>query len=204
MSLHRTSGEPDWETIPKDHRTRLQRLAASTNGIVTLPNIISLVGFIFVLYGLFLILNSQYWSGLIMLVAGRLLDIADGMIAEETATKSPLGELVDATIDKIGTVLTIIVLVIANVAPWWIIILLLVPQIIISLVILIKRRKGIKVHPTRAGKISMALVWVGIIGLLLVTAMGDPIPLAILVTLVIVVSALLALYALWQYATGRD
>ena len=116
MNLHRTSGKPDWEEIKLGKRTLFQRLAAVTHGVITPANAITLIGFVVLLYGLGAILERDYLLGLTLIVMGRLLDIADGLAAEATHTKSPLGELFDATIDKVGTVLTVVVLVVAQVA----------------------------------------------------------------------------------------
>jgi phosphatidylglycerophosphate synthase len=173
-------------------------------GVVSPANIITVVGLGMVIYGLGVILHHQFWLGLVLLVIGRLLDIADGLVADATQTKSSLGELFDAAADKIGTLLTIVVLIAAGVTYWWVITALILPQVIIPLVILYKKYKGIKVHPTRQGKLSMAATWVGIPGLLLSKALHDPIVLVVAVYGVITISLALGLYALWQYATGRD
>lgn len=203
MNLHRTTGKPDWETIRVSDRTFIQNIAAATKGVVTPPNIISVIGLGLVIYGLAALFQGQYLFGIILLAVGRLLDIADGLVADVTGTKSPIGELTDATIDKIGTLLTIITLVIVGIAPLWLITLLLVPQLAISSVILYKRHKGTTVHPTLVGKLSMALVWAAITGLLLLKAFALGAVVISLVYTAVIFSALLAVVALWQYSTGR-
>jgi phosphatidylglycerophosphate synthase len=204
MNLHRVSGKSDWENVVPAKRNVFQKVAAATKGIVSPANVITVVGLGIVIYGLGLVLQQQFWPGLILLVVGRLLDIADGLVADATQTKSAIGELFDAAADKIGTLLTIVVLILAGITYWWVIVALVLPQVIIPLVILYKKYKGIKVHPTRQGKLSMAATWAGIPGLLLLKALHEPIVLVIAVYGVITVSLVLGLYALWQYATGRD
>jgi len=204
MNLHRTSGKPDWDKVTPSERNSFQKLAAATHGIVSPANVISLIGLGLVVVGLMEVINQQFWMGLGLLAVGRLLDIVDGAVAEATQTKSPLGELFDAAADKIGTLLTIVALFVANVTYWWVIAALLIPQVIIPIVIYYKRQKGINVHPTRQGKLSMAAVWVGIVGLLFVKALNDTGLLNIGVYAVIGLSLILGLYALWQYSTGRD
>ena len=56
-----------------------------------------------------------------------------------------LGELLDATIDKVCTFLTIIILPVAHIAHWWIIVSLLIPQAAITIVILYKRRRRTRI-----------------------------------------------------------
>lgn len=204
MNLHRTSGKPDWATIRPSERNVFQKVAAATGGILTPANVISFIGLGLVVYGLILVINHDFWLGLVLLAAGRLLDIVDGLVAEATHTKSPLGELVDASIDKIGTVLTVLALFIASVADWWAVAALLLPQLLILGVIFYKRQQGIGVHPTRAGKLSMLFLWVTIVGLLLVKALGYILTLALGVYIIAGLSIVLGMYALWQYATGRD
>jgi phosphatidylglycerophosphate synthase len=204
MNLHRTSAKPDWEKIPASKRTAIQKIAATTGGYLTPANVITIIGFGIVLYGLANILNGQYWTGLLLLAFGRLLDVADGIVADKTGTKSPLGEIFDAVADKFETLFTIAAIIVTDSTNLWVIVALIIPQAIIPLLIFYKKQKGIGIHPTRAGKASMALTWVGIVGLLLVKALGDPLLLAFAVYAIIGLSLALGLYAFWQYTTGRD
>src|SRR4051794_15939162 len=100
LDLHHAS-EADWKRLPAAERNSWQRLAARTQGIVTPANLISLGGAAVVFYGLYLIAHSQIVTGILTVLAGRAADIIDGYIAHRTGTKSPLGEAVDVTIDKI-------------------------------------------------------------------------------------------------------
>lgn len=164
MDLHRSSSMPDWASVPESKKNKWQRLAATTNGVVTPPNVITMIGFAVVLFGLCEILLQHFWLGGLSLGFGRLLDIADGLVAEYTSTKSPLGELLDATIDKIGTFLTMIVFFIASIAPRPLLILLLLPQVVISAISLAATHRHIRLHPSRTGKLSMASMWVSLVG----------------------------------------
>ena len=53
MDLHRTTGKPDWETVTPANRSSIQNIAATTNGILTPPNVITLLGLAIVLFGLY-------------------------------------------------------------------------------------------------------------------------------------------------------
>lgn len=203
MNLHRTSGTPDWVAIKSSERTVFQKIAAATGGIVSPANVITVLGLGIVIFGLVAILQQQFWIGLVLILIGRLLDVVDGLVAEATHTKSPLGEMFDAVADKIGTILTVFVLLLAHITHWWVIIVLVAPQVAIALVVLLKRSKNSTVHPTRQGKISMAAAWAGIAGLVLIKALHDPIVLTIAVYAIVSLSVILGLYALWQYVTDR-
>lgn len=206
MDLHRATGKPDWETIKPADRSAIQNIAAATRGVITPPNIISIIGLGLVIYGVIALTQQHFWVGIAALVIGRLLDIVDGLVAQATGTKSALGELVDASIDKIGTILTIAVLFVIAPDYWLLITALLLPQVIIPFISLYKKQKKAAIHPTRQGKLSMASLWVAIAGLIATKALDVPMthPLAIATIVIAATSTLLALYAIWQYTTGRD
>jgi len=167
MNLHRTTGAPDWAAVKPRNRNVWQHIAASTYGIATLSNIVTFGGFALVVIGLFYLLNHEYLLGAVLLAVGRAADILDGWLAEVTGTKSPLGELLDASLDKVGTFLTLGVMFVAGIAPWWIIVLLLLPHIVITFVTMIAVQHKQQLHPSRAGKLSMATVWVSLVGFVL-------------------------------------
>lgn len=204
MNLHRTSAKADWQKIPASKHNVFQKIAVSTAGYLTPANLITIIGFGIVLYGLAAILDGQYWTGLLLLAFGRLLDVADGIVADKTGTKSPLGEIFDAAADKFETLFTIAVIIAAGITNLWVVVALIIPQAIIPMLIFYKKRKGIGIHPTRAGKLSMALTWAGIVGLLLVKALSGALIIEVVVYVIISLSLTLGLYALWQYSTGRD
>lgn len=204
MNIHRTTAQPEWKKrTPSDYNV-FQKLSAATYGVASPANIITIIGLGTVIFGLSLVLQGNFWYGLVSIAIGRLLDVLDGMVAEATHTKSPLGELFDATADKVGTFLTIAVLIFIGTTHWWIIAALIIPQTIIPIIILYKKRQGVSVHPTRLGKLSMATAWIGSIGLLIVKAIDSSPAFTISVYVLIGVSLILGIYASWQYATGRD
>ena len=115
MQLHHSSGRPDWEATRPTERNSWQRLAARSHGWLAPANGLTLVGFGLVLGGSGYIFAHAYWWGLMLMLGGRLLDIADGWVAERTGTKSPLGEALDAGLDKVGGILALAVLVVTGV-----------------------------------------------------------------------------------------
>lgn len=202
MNLHRASNKPEWESIPAGKRNRWQKAAARTRGIITPPNAVTVVGAIVALIGLVLLLRHSFLLGGSLVMIGRLLDIVDGWLAELTGTKSPLGEMMDATVDKIITGLTIIVGFIIPLAPWWLLVVVLLPQAIVVIIVAIARARNAHFHPTRPGKTSMFLLWVSLVGFVVVTALGYawPQPLAVLIDLIAISSAVVGFFAAGQYA----
>lgn len=202
MKLHRTTGQPDWTPVAHAKRNFWQRLAAQTNGLLTIGNVFTMIGLVLVIYGLGEIIGYHYYFGGILLAVGRLCDLVDGWLADITGTKSPLGELLDAVVDKIGTVATIVALFIATIAPWWVLAAILLPHILIALIIALKRSSGIHVHPSHIGKLSMAAAWVGILGLVFIAGwqIDWPHPIVALVDAIVALSVTAGFYTLIDYS----
>lgn len=171
LSLHRSKSTPDWLLIPVARRNRWQRVAKKTNGIVTPANAVTIIGLGIAGTGIAAMLTHHFWWAIILLSVGRLLDVADGVIADKTGTKSGLGELLDATVDKVVTVLTVMALFIAHTAPVWLLVVFILPHLIISIIVVYGRARKLRLHPSRLGKTTMLLVWIAIPLLLVINAL---------------------------------
>lgn len=205
MNLHRITNQSDWADIDPSTYNFWQKVGNKTKSIVTPANAITIIGLLIVLYGLSELFNQHYWIAAAALAIGRMLDVLDGFVAEITGTKSQVGELLDATVDKIGTILTILAMFFAQVAPWWILTVLLIPHVIISLIVIGGRLMNVRIHPSRVGKTSMALAWLSVVGLIIVAAINVSLPniFAILIYLVAILSTALGLYAGATYVLNR-
>lgn len=162
MDLHRASKQPDWAAVPIPSRNAWQRLAARTNGFLTPGNLLTFLGVLLVLAGLVFIQYHRYSWGLFTLAVGRLCDIWDGMAAARTGTKSPLGEMLDVTADKVASLLALILLLTAHVLPLIAAIAVLLPNLANSVVTFMAEARHIRLHPSRVGKNWMAFSWVGL------------------------------------------
>lgn len=104
FNLHRSDKVPDWEKIAPELWNPSQKRAAETHGIDTPGNRETLKGAVATLLGTYAVYAEEYALGALLMVGGRYYDRRDGKKAEETGTKSRLGEAFDAIVDKIGTV----------------------------------------------------------------------------------------------------
>jgi phosphatidylglycerophosphate synthase len=159
MDLHR-SLRSDWSNITPQERNIWQRLAAASYGVFTPGNVISVVGGITVIYGLYLFYKNQLIDGCGAIVIGRLCDLLDGLVAEHTKTKSPLGEFVDATVDKILIVLALFVLVNLGLIPLLVGTVLFIHACYMIGIAAVARIKRISIHPSASGKYATAFEWV--------------------------------------------
>lgn len=162
MQMHRADKVADWQKIPQDHLDDWQRVARRTRGILTPGNVLSAFGLVLVLWGLAVLSNGHAAAGLVAIGFGRLADVLDGMAADRTGTKSPLGELLDTTFDKIEVLVTVLVFVARNITPWWLVALILLQHLGIVIASLLARLRHASLHPSRAGKLSMAGVWIAL------------------------------------------
>ena len=161
--MHRSKKVADWHDTKDAERNIWQKLASRSYGTLTPANFVSLIGGVLAFYGLILILNSETVSGLLFLTIGRVADLFDGIIAEYTKTKSPLGELVDAIADKLVIAFAIIIFAALELVPWPIVALIALQNVFNGLAVIIGRLRKIRIHPSKYGKYSTALAWVTLI-----------------------------------------
>jgi phosphatidylglycerophosphate synthase len=182
-------------------------MAAKTNGVLTPSNAVTMLGFGLVIWGFVDIAAKQYWLGLALVLIGRLADLLDGWLAQITATKSPIGEFLDATVDKLCGLVALIVLYATGIVPRWVLLAIFLPQIAISLVAVIDfiGKRGRQHHPALAGKISMALSWITLGGFVFLKADDSSNNIArALLELCSLVAAWLGIQALLVYRHERS
>lgn len=161
MNLHHTGSKPDWIATPPADQNAWQRLAAATHGTVTPGNVMSVAGFCLVVWGLWTV-GDHLLRGAILLGLGRLADIIDGVTAEATATKSPSGEALDATLDKLSALGALAVLAATGIVPLWIAAAILVQNACNAVAGVLARERHVVLHPSRSGKLATAGFWLTI------------------------------------------
>jgi phosphatidylglycerophosphate synthase len=162
MKLHYTNGKPDWESVDRNARNRWQRLAAASQGVLTPGNVVSLCGLVLVGVGFRELLVHHIGRATLWIGLGRVLDIVDGMVANATGTKSPLGEAIDAIFDKLGTLAVLVGAVVEHIVPGWVAALIVLHHLSNSVVAYIGWRHQAKIHPTEGGKLSMTFEWLAL------------------------------------------
>lgn len=171
MNLHRIEGTAEWAAVSPRDRNAWQKAAASTHGIVTIGNFFSLLGLLSVPYGLILVSGEDHIMAIVVLALGRLCDLLDGWLADKTATKSPLGEKIDASFDKVSTGAAVAGLVLLGILPGIIAAGLIVPHAIIAVLALIAFAAKKPFHPSIIGKLSMAALWLTILVFMAIPAL---------------------------------
>jgi phosphatidylglycerophosphate synthase len=205
MQLHRTTGQPDWATVPAGQRNVWQRLAARSKGIVTPGNALTIGGLGLVLFGLFALNDRHFWISLAAVLLGRICDLADGIVAQATGTKSPLGESLDATADKLTILGIVYVFWQTQLVPGWVLLTILEPQALVSGISLGLHYGHQVLHPSRLGKYNTAVVWAILPGFVLAYALHMSHSwLMTTLRICAVITAAVELYIAYIYATQRD
>ena len=159
MNLHRTGKVPQWETVAPEDRNAFQKVAARTKGVVTPANAVSASGAGLVASGLVDIANGNTTRGVIKVGLGRSADLGDGLTAEHTGTKSPLGEGVDVVVDKVETAAALPVLVKAGVLPKGAGAVIFSQNFANTAFSVVAKRRGIELHPSKEGKLTTFGQW---------------------------------------------
>ncbi|HVU59554.1 MAG TPA: CDP-alcohol phosphatidyltransferase family protein [Candidatus Saccharimonadales bacterium] len=164
MNMHYAGDVPDWELTTAAERNAWQQLAAGTRGIVTPANVISLAGFGLVLWGLLVMVQGQLGYGTLLLAVGRLCDILDGLTADKTGTKSPLGKAVDATLDKISALAVLIIFTAMGILPVWLAVLAGLQNAANIIAGVEAQLRHAALQPSPVGKVAATALWAALIG----------------------------------------
>ncbi|HEY5668256.1 MAG TPA: hypothetical protein VIR03_03775 [Candidatus Saccharimonadales bacterium] len=162
--LHHIGGDglADWERIPPEEWTPVQQRAADTHGVDTPGNRETLKGIVGTGIGLGAIAFGYTALGLAGVTYGRWRDMRDGKRADETQTKSPLGEAFDATTDNALLAAAMPILEAKGM-------LSLTDIAMLGGVVALKfvgaglaKVRGVKIHPPRIAKLGMFGQWSGV------------------------------------------
>lgn len=197
MELHTPNENPDWTRVAHDQANVWQRLALATRGVITPGNLLSVAGVVIVAWGALLLGGDSWILGLLLVGLGRLADIADGVAASYTQTKSRLGEAVDTTCDKL-TVAIIVFVAFADhiVQPWFLAVIAAYNLYLICFAVLKGRRY--RLHPSRYAKLAMFTSWLAIL-CMVIDAKRPLTSLSLAATLLAALYTLLAVLALYTY-----
>jgi phosphatidylglycerophosphate synthase len=162
MDLHRPKRQPDWMLVGREERNPYQKISAATHGIITPANVITVLGMVLVLYGVWLMLDEVTLIALAFIAGGRLVDILDGIVADKTGTKSTVGEAFDSVADKVTAVVMLVVIASIGIFQLWQVIILLLLQLINSVATLYAKFSHKSIHSSLEGKQATFLLWLTI------------------------------------------
>ena len=118
-------------------------VAAPSNRIWTIPNVISFFRLLGVPLFLYLLLGPQNdVAAVIVLAIGGTTDWVDGFVARRMNSVSRLGELLDPFADRLYILATLIGFTVRGVVPYWLTGALLLRELVLGIALLVLRRHG--------------------------------------------------------------
>lgn len=135
---------PEWhdESVTQD-QVSARSLAAVTDRVWTIPNVLSMLRLAGVPLFLYLLLGPQAdgWAVAVLMIAG-FTDWADGKLARVLNQYSRLGALLDPAADRLYILATLGAFVIRDVVPVWVVAIIVGRDLLVGLGLLVLRRHG--------------------------------------------------------------
>ena len=131
----------------------------------TVPNAITALRLLLLPVFVVLIVGEHYWSSMVVIAVVFLTDFVDGFVARRTHTTSELGAWLDPVADRLTVIVVVLAFWLGGLLSWPVFVLILLPDVVLSLIALIAFG-GASFPVTWVGKIRTALIFVGLLMLL--------------------------------------
>jgi cardiolipin synthase len=138
----------------------------------TVPNAITAVRLLLLPVFVVLVVGAHYWSSLLVIAVVFFTDFLDGFVARRTGATSELGRWLDPVADRLTVIVVMVSLALGGLLNWPVVVLILLPDVLLSLYALV-RFGGAPFPVTRVGKVRTALIFVGLLLLLVGHAAVD-------------------------------
>jgi len=115
---------------------------ASTDRVLTVPNLLSALRLLGVPVFLWLILGHHDGWAIALLMVSGVTDYLDGKIARAFGLESRIGALLDPLADRLYILTTLLGLAWRDVIPWWLVGVLLGREVFIAVLLPVLRRHG--------------------------------------------------------------
>ncbi|UAJ80086.1 VTT domain-containing protein [Leifsonia sp. ZF2019] len=148
-------------------RTPLSHRLFSEDEWRTWPNLITGIRMLLLPIFVWMITTRMLWGAIIVIGVVFLTDWLDGWLARKTKKVSALGTWLDPVADRITVFVTAGAFALGHLVPWETFVLLLIPDVLLGLAALLVFKGDPNVPVTIMGKIRTALIFVGLLGVLL-------------------------------------
>ena len=133
-----------------------------------LPNILTIIRFIFVPFIILSISFENYILSLILFTLSSLSDVLDGFIARKCNAITDFGKLMDPLADKLTQISTLLTLSIKKVIPIWIVIVLITKELILISGASFLYGKQLVVSSKWYGKLSTVLLYLAVVSSMII------------------------------------
>lgn len=128
-----------------------------------IPNILTIIRFVFIPFIMIAIFKEEYILALILLTISGITDVLDGYIARKYNFITDFGKLIDPAADKATQSLTLIALGLKQIIPLWIMLVIFVKEIISCICALLLYGKNLVVYSKWFGKLATVLFYAAIV-----------------------------------------
>ena len=128
-----------------------------------IPNILTIIRFIFIPLIVIALGLNEYLIALILFTLSAITDVLDGIIARKYNVVSDFGKLMDPLADKCTQLSVLLTLTIKNVIPIWIIIILILKESIMIAGASFLYGKKLVVSSKWYGKFTTVLIYLAVV-----------------------------------------
>lgn len=141
-----------------------------------IPNILTIIRFIFIPIILRAIFDGNYILGIIFFTISGLTDVLDGFIARKFNLVSNFGKLMDPLADKLTQISVLAALVSVKIIPVWILTIVVLKELIMVVGASFLYGKDVVVYSKWYGKLATVLFYLAIVMSLLMNNFNLGIP----------------------------
>lgn len=128
-----------------------------------IPNILTIIRFIFIPFIIFSIVKDNYILAIILYTLSSITDVLDGFIARKFNAISDFGKLMDPMADKFTQVSVIITFSLKGIIPFWIVSIFILKEIAMISGASFLYGKKLVVSSKWYGKLTTVLIYLAII-----------------------------------------
>lgn len=137
-----------------------------------IPNILTILRFLFIPIILYFIFTGNYILGFIFFTISGITDILDGFIARKYNLISNFGKLMDPLADKLTQISVLASLVIVEIIPIWILVIVVLKELIMVIGASFLYGKDVVVYSKWYGKLATVLFYLAIVISLITKQLG--------------------------------
>ena len=128
-----------------------------------IPNILTILRFIFIPIILYFIFTGNYILGIVFFTISGITDVLDGFIARKFNLISNFGKLMDPLADKLTQISVLAALVTVKIIPVWILTIVVLKELIMVIGASFLYGKDVVVYSKWYGKLATVLFYLAIV-----------------------------------------
>ena len=128
-----------------------------------IPNILTIIRFIFVPFIIVALALNNYILALVLFTLSSISDILDGYIARKYNAISDFGKLMDPLADKLTQISVLASLVFQKIIPFWILVVVLLKELLMIIGASFLYGKDVVVYSKWFGKLATVLFYLAIV-----------------------------------------